>query len=172
MKRNTHYSIGNSGGFTLVEIMIVVAIIALLAAIAIPNLLRARLQANESASIGTLRTVGTAEETLRAATTPPSFGDFDALYDTPVAAGQPPFLNIDGTTATTIDDRQGYNFALAGFDANTYCVTAVPVTQDTTGIRHFVTDGSGVIYGTAGGADPDCTGAAPFEWDGNGGPLQ
>ncbi|HDN86584.1 MAG TPA: type II secretion system protein, partial [Candidatus Omnitrophica bacterium] len=54
-------------GFTLVEIMIVVAIIALLAAIAIPNLLRARITANESAAQANLRTISTALENYAAA---------------------------------------------------------------------------------------------------------
>ena len=52
--------IKNKKGFTFLEIMIVVAIIALLAAIAIPNLLRTRIQANESAAISSLKTITTA----------------------------------------------------------------------------------------------------------------
>ena len=58
-------------GFTLVEIMIVVAIIVLLAAIAIPNLLRARLSANEATAIAAMRTLSTAYESYRAAQSPP-----------------------------------------------------------------------------------------------------
>ena len=60
-------------GFTLVEIMIVVAIISLLAAIAIPNLLRASHNANEAASIAALRTISTACESFRSAQTPTSY---------------------------------------------------------------------------------------------------
>ncbi|MFH1478874.1 MAG: type II secretion system protein, partial [Candidatus Omnitrophota bacterium] len=60
-------------GFTLVEIMIVVAIISLLAAIAIPNLLRARHNANETAAIGAIRTISTACESFRSAQTPTTY---------------------------------------------------------------------------------------------------
>ena len=123
-------------GFTLVEIMIVVAIIALLAAIAIPNLLRARHNANESAAIATLRTVSTAEESYRAAQNPTTYGTMAQL-----AAGALPY--IDATLGAGA--KQGYTFVITNLTANTYTCTAAPVTAGTTGTRTFSVTQTGVI---------------------------
>lgn len=121
-------------GFTLVEIMIVVAIIALLAAIAIPNLLRARLAANESAAIAALKTVATSAHTYRAAgTTYPA--NLSVLGST-----TPPY--IDSVLAS--GEKSGYSFALTG-DTSGFTATAVPVSVNTTGVRRFFVDTSGVI---------------------------
>ena len=166
MERQKHSFISNGGGFTLLEIMIVVAIIALLAAIAIPNLLRARHNANETAAIAALRTVSTAEESFRAAQTPVTYGDFDALID-----AVPPYLNMTDTDADNIT-RQGYTMTLAGADTNSYCVASSPETSGTTGTRVFVVDSAGVVYGTSAGDDPACTAVTPFAWDGNGAALE
>lgn len=124
-------------GFTLVEIMIVVAIIALLAAIAIPNLLRARLNANEAAAISALKTVASSSI---------SFRSVNATYPANLAA-------LSGATPPYIDSvlgggaKQGYNFALTG-STNTFTATATPQTFQTTGVRSFFVDESGVIRWT------------------------
>lgn len=128
-------------GFTLVEIMIVVAIIALLAAIAIPNLLRARLAANESAALAALKTVASAAHTFRAAN-PGYPANLSALF----TGLTPPY--IDGVLAS--GTKQGYMFSLSGTDqvgANFqgFSANAWPVTAGTTGNRYFFVDTSGVI---------------------------
>jgi prepilin-type N-terminal cleavage/methylation domain-containing protein len=132
-------------GFTLVEIMIVVAIIALLAALTIPNLLRQRLNANEAAAQHTLQTIAAAEVSFRSA---------NAAYGTlaQLIAANPPYIDA------TVDDatgKSGYVFAdaQAAPDANSFCVSAVPVTANQTGTRSFCVTEDGVIrVQAAGGA--------------------
>ena len=129
-------------GFTLVEIMIVVAIIALLAAIAIPNLLRARLAANESAAIAAIKTIASASHTFRAA------GSTYPANLTVLSSATPPYIDsvLGGGT------KQGYNFSETG-DTSGFTATAVPVTMNTTGVRSFFVDTSGVIrYNSTGNA--------------------
>ena len=129
-------------GFTLVEIMIVVAIIALLAAIAIPNLLRARHNANESAAVATLRTISTAEESYRAAQNPNTYGTLALL-----GAGGLPYIDATLVTGT----KQGYTFTITALTVNTYTCTAAPVTAGTTGTRTFSVSQTGVIMDVTNG---------------------
>ena len=127
-------------GFTLVEIMIVVAIIALLAAIAIPNLLRARHNANEAAAIASLRTLSTAEESYRAAQNPPTYGTL-VLLGAPLTG--PPYIDVTLAAGA----KQGYNFVMTvAPTTNVYQVTATPQTVGTTGTRVFRVDQTGVIF--------------------------
>lgn len=145
-------------GFTLVEIMVVVAIIALIAAIAIPNLLRAKLSANETAAIDSLTTIRFAMESYHFTQTPPSFS----------GASLPALAN---TTPPYIDERlgsgqrQGYGFLLFIFGANRYFCLASPLKLRVTGNRQFLYSNfnfgswqSGTIYAW----DPDNPGWRPL----------
>jgi type IV pilus assembly protein PilA len=136
-------------GFSLIELLIVVAIILIIAAIAIPNLLRSRMAANEASAVGSLRTINTAEVTY--STTYPSIG-FAALA---ALGGAAPCTTATSTTACLIDDvlstvgtKSGYAFTVtagAGTPAVTYTSLAKPSVVGQSGQRAFCSDQSGVI---------------------------
>jgi len=129
-------------GLTLVEIMIVVAIISLLAAITIPYLLRARHNANEAAAIGALRTISTACESFRAAQSPP---DYPANL-VELTTETPPYIDESLAAATAAATAtKGYFYTYRHAHASHYTCTATPAVSGTTGTRVFFVDKSGVI---------------------------
>ncbi len=139
-------------GFSLIELLIVVAIILIIAAIAIPNLLRSKIAANESSAVSSLRTINTAEMTYSSGW---GSGYATALDN---LGGAAPCLNATASAACIIDSalsvapytKSGYTFAAVGntpvggvnngFEAN-----ATPAVVDVTGKRAFCADQTGVL---------------------------
>ena len=152
--------IKKNSGFSLIELLIVVAIILIIAAIAIPNLLRARITANETSAVGSLRTLNTVlVQYSTTYSTAPGAGP-DCGFP-PALANLGPAATPTAATADLIDavlaagTKSGYDFTYTqtGQDANTcgsaYTIIADPSTPGTTGQRYFFTDGSGVIRANA-----------------------
>jgi len=148
-------------GFSLIELLIVVAIILIIAAIAIPNLLRSRMAANEASAVGSLRTINTAEVTF--STTYPTVGFASLASLGGAAATCATATGATSTTACLIDNvlavtavKSGYNFTAAasgGTPSVIYASTALPTVVGQSGQRAFCSDQSGVIrYNAAGTA--------------------
>jgi len=162
-------------GFSLIELLIVVAIILIIAAIAIPNLLRAKMAANEASAVGSLRTINTAAVA------------YSATYDVGFPAnlanlgpGSPAVC----ATADLIDSvlaagtKSGYKFTYTALGVTTtaagctgdsqFVTNAVPVSLGSTGQRSFCSTESGVIrFDPTGAAAPvtegTCIALAPLQ---------
>ena len=133
-------------GFSLIELLIVVAIILIIAAIAIPNLLRSRIAANEASAAGSTRTIVTAQTAY--------FSTYGAGYGTLAQLGGAVPCNAGPATACLIDPvlsvtavKSGYNLAVAQTGAgNTgFVVSAIPTTIQVSGVSDFCSDETGVI---------------------------
>lgn len=136
-------------GFSLIELLIVVAIILIIAAIAIPNLLRSKMAANEASAVGSLRTLNTA--CVEYATT---YGGFPTALTnlSPAATATSTSADlIDSVLASSTKSGYTFTYAATGTGNTNYTIIAKPVNIGTTGQRGFFTDQTGVIRADATG---------------------
>ena len=138
-------------GFSLIELLIVVAIILIIAAIAIPNLLRSKMAANEASAVGSVRTLNTACVTY--STTYTTYPTTLANLGPATSATSATADLVDSVLATGTKSGYIFTYATGATDANGnvlgYTINADPVTRGTTGQRSFFSDQSGVIRADA-----------------------
>jgi prepilin-type N-terminal cleavage/methylation domain-containing protein len=157
-------------GFSLIELLIVVAIILIIAAIAIPNLLRARMSANEASAVSSLRDINTAEVSYNAAYSSLGFattlsymgGSGGAACIPSTSSGC--FIDVSLSNGT----KAGYNFSVAIGSAPvasgitpSYSALAAPITLNATGSRYFCSFEDGVVRSSSGAISNPCTAATP-----------
>ena len=143
-------------GFSLIELLIVVAIILIIAAIAIPSLIRSKVAANEASAVASLRTINTGEMTYNN-TYPGTFATLSSLGPGAVTCGTPTSANAclidyplaNATSAATA--KSGYMFQVTQ-TAATFASEAEPAVPGSTGTRGFCSDQELVVFFVAVGA--------------------
>jgi type IV pilus assembly protein PilA len=142
--------------FTLVEIMVVVGVIVILMTLAIPSMLRSRINTNEAAAVASCRTVADACQSYYANVIPHTYpSGFEELVTL-----EPPY--IDNIFNAVAPERQGYIFTYTIPNSESFIVRAEPISPGRSGVRYFYVDETGLITNRIGGAagpnDPPVSG--------------
>jgi type IV pilus assembly protein PilA len=152
-------------GFSLIELLIVVAIILIIAAIAVPALMRARLSANESSAVGSVRSINTAEVSYNAAYSNLGFATTLSYLGGPAGATCVPSTSsgcfIDSSLSS--GTKSGYTFALqigsspaVGGVTPSYSIVATPQQLGISGMRYFCSFEDAVVRSSSGVIAPPC----------------
>lgn len=146
-------------GFSLIELLIVVAIILIIASISIPNLLRSRMTAHEASAVASLRAINTACEMYAM-----TYGSFPAALEQlgpgagGGASGQDGADLIDELLASGTKSGYAFTYTAGAPDSegqiNAFTVVAVPTVVGSTGQKGFYTDQTGTIRFTTDGSEP------------------
>ena len=153
-----------TGGFSLIELLIVVAIILIIAALAIPNFLQAKLQANQASAASTVRTINTASAQYSASWSngfPPTLASLGSVGATPTCNGA---MVLDPSITTAPNQHSGYTFSYTGEGPtipnppagcaagySSYLITAMP-NNAYTGTQSFCSDETMVLHYSSTGA--------------------
>jgi type IV pilus assembly protein PilA len=160
-------------GFTLVELLIVVAIVGIIAAIAVPSMLRARVSANETSAIASMRTINSSQANYASATGRGSYAVSLATLGTACPSSTSPFISAD--LAADPARKTGYRIELQAASGATvgpndcngvatrsgYYSTAIPLSLGISGHRGFASNAAGAVFFDPSGAAPTEAAMAP-----------